>query len=125
MKTFIRNIRSWVVAFAAIVAASCSDLLDQRPQGQWTIDDVEGGAYFSQVMALYTKARHYNITAGIPAFAIHYYRSEDSRKGSTTTDGGGGIFFSSSRQPDTAVPRTAPASAANTNDDFMRDPFFA
>ena len=87
MKTFIRNIRFWVVAFAAIVAASCSDLLDQRPQGQWTIDDVEGGAYFSQVMALYTKARHYNITAGIPAFAIHYYRSEDSRKGSTTTDG--------------------------------------
>ena len=38
-------------------------------------------------MALYTKARHYNITSGIPAFAVHYYRSEDSRKGSTTTDG--------------------------------------
>lgn len=32
-------------------------------------------------MALYTKARHYNITSGIPAFAVHYYRSEDSRNG--------------------------------------------
>lgn len=87
MKTIIRNLKLWIIAVAAVASAACSDLLDQRPQGQWTIDDIEGGAYFSQVMALYTKARHYNITSGIPAFAVHYYRSEDSRKGSTTTDG--------------------------------------
>lgn len=87
MKTIIRNLKLWVIAVAAVASAACSDLLDQRPQGQWTIDDIEGGAYFSQVMALYAKARHYNITAGIPAFAILYYRSDDSRKGSTTTDG--------------------------------------
>ena len=87
MKSSIRNLKLWIIAVAAVASAACSDLLDQRPQGQWTIDDIEGGAYFSQVMALYTKARHYNITSGIPAFAVHYYRSEDSRKGSTTTDG--------------------------------------
>lgn len=79
MKTIIRNLKLWIIAVAAVASAACSDLLDQRPQGQWTIDDIEGGAYFSQVMALYTKARHYNITSGIPAFAVHYYRSEDSR----------------------------------------------
>ena len=77
MKTIIKKLKFWVIAVAAVASAACSDLLDQRPQGQWTIDDIEGGAYFS----------HYNITAGIPAFAILYYRSEDSRKGSTTTDG--------------------------------------
>lgn len=31
--------------------------------------------------------RNYNITAGIPAFAIEYFRSEDSEKGSTASDG--------------------------------------
>lgn len=72
MKTIIRNLKLWIIAVAAVASAACSDLLDQRPQGQWTIDDIEGGAYFSQVMALYTKARHYNITSGIPAFAVHY-----------------------------------------------------
>lgn len=66
MKTIIRNLKLWIIAVAAVASAACSDLLDQRPQGQWTIDDIEGGAYFSQVMALYTKARHYNITSGIP-----------------------------------------------------------
>ena len=56
MKTIIRNLKLWIIAVAAVASAACSDLLDQRPQGQWTIDDIEGGAYFSQVMALYTKA---------------------------------------------------------------------
>ena len=31
--------------------------------------------------------RNYNITAGIPAFAIEYFRSEDSEKGSIASDG--------------------------------------
>lgn len=82
------NIAKLAAAVAILsMGTSCSDWLDQRPQGQWTIDDVEGGAYFSQVMALYAEARGYNITAGIPAFAVHLYRSEDSRKGSAVTDG--------------------------------------
>lgn len=87
MKTLYNSLKFAVAAAALLTVASCSDLLDQRPQGQWTIDDIEGGAYFSQTVALYAAARHYNITAGIPAFAIHLYRSEDSRKGSTKTDG--------------------------------------
>ena len=57
MKTIIKKLKFWVIAVAAVASAACSDLLDQRPQGQWTIDDIEGGAYFSQVMALYAKAR--------------------------------------------------------------------
>lgn len=87
MKTIINKLTLAAAAATMLAGVSCSDLLDQRPQGQWTIDDVEGGAYFSKVTALYAEARGYNITAGIPAFAVHLYRSEDSRKGSTTTDG--------------------------------------
>lgn len=87
MKTIINKLTLAAAAATMLAGVSCSDLLDQRPQGQWTIDDVEGGAYFSKVTALYAEARGYNITAGIPAFAVHLYRSEDSRKGSTTTNG--------------------------------------
>lgn len=87
MKTIINHLKTAAAAVTLLLTASCADLLDQRPQGQWTIEDVEGGAYFSKVMALYADARNYNITSGIPAFAVHLYRSEDSRKGSTTTDG--------------------------------------
>ncbi len=88
MKNILKKIRLVVAGLVLVTSTgACSDLLDQRPQGGWTIDDVEGGAYFSQVMALYSMSRNYNITAGIPAFAFHYYRSEDSRKGSVKTDG--------------------------------------
>lgn len=87
MKKTIITIKIAAIAISVALMASCSDLLDQRPQGEWTEDDIEGSAYFSQVMGLYSTARSYNITAGIPAFAFHYYRSEDSRKGSSNTDG--------------------------------------
>ena len=46
MKTIIRNLKLWIIAVAAVASAACSDLLAQRPQGQWTIADIEGGAYF-------------------------------------------------------------------------------
>lgn len=88
MKTFIKNLRTLALSALLLGAtASCTNLLDQRPQGQWTMDDIEGGAYTSEVMALYTDIRSYNITAGIPAFLVHMVRSEDSNKGSTATDG--------------------------------------
>lgn len=88
MKTIIKNIKTFAaVLLVSAAAASCTDLLDQRPQGQWTLDDIEGGAYASEVMALYSDMRSYNITAGIPAFLVHMVRSEDSNKGSTATDG--------------------------------------
>lgn len=88
MKTIIKSIKTLAAAALLLGAtASCTKLLDQRPQGQWTIDDIEGGAYTSEVMALYTDIRSYNITAGIPAFLVHMVRSEDSNKGSTATDG--------------------------------------
>lgn len=88
MKTILKNIKTCaVVLLVSAAAASCTDLLDQRPQGQWTLDDIEGGAYASEVMAIYSDMRSYNITAGIPAFLVHMVRSEDSNKGSTATDG--------------------------------------
>lgn len=88
MKTIIKNIKTFaVILLLSATASSCSDLLDQRPQGQWTMDDIEGGAYASEVMALYSDIRSYNITAGIPAFLVHMVRSEDSNKGTTATDG--------------------------------------
>lgn len=88
MKTIIKNIKAFaVILLLSAAASSCSDLLDQRPQGQWTMDDIEGGAYTSEVMAIYSDIRSYNITAGIPAFLVHMVRSEDSNKGSTSTDG--------------------------------------
>ncbi len=88
MKTIIKNIKAFaVILLLSAAAPSCSDLLDQRPQGQWTMDDIEGGAYTSEVMAIYSDIRSYNITAGIPAFLVHMVRSEDSNKGSTATDG--------------------------------------
>lgn len=88
MKTIIRNIQFFAVVLLLSATASCSDLLDQRPQGQWTLDDIEGGAAFSEVMALYADMRSYNLTTGIPAFLIHMVRSEDSCAGSTATDSG-------------------------------------
>lgn len=88
MKKTIRNIRTIAAALLlAYAAPACSDLLDQEPQGQWTMNDVEGGAYLSEVLSLYTDIRSYNITAGIPAFLVHMVRSEDSNKGSMATDG--------------------------------------
>ncbi len=66
---------------------ACSDLLDQKPEGQWTIDDIPGGSFTSQVMALYSDARGYNVTSGTTALAITCFRSEDSEKGSTPSDG--------------------------------------
>lgn len=87
-KTIIRKFSVAAAALAlAATAPACSDLLDQEPQGQWTMDDVEGGAHLSEVLSLYTDIRSYNITAGIPAFLVHMVRSEDSNKGSMATDG--------------------------------------
>ena len=87
MKSLRNTIKLFLFAGTISVFSGCSDFLDQRPQGQWTMDDIEGGAYFSKVMSLYDQSRNYNITAGIPAFAFHYFRSEDACKGSTLNDG--------------------------------------
>lgn len=69
-------------------AISCTDLLDQEPQGGWVEGDlVGGGSYQSDVFTLYAKLRGFNVSSGTPALAIHNFRSEDASKGSTASDG--------------------------------------
>lgn len=67
--------------------ASCSDFLDRSPQGQFTEDDSPGALDEGKIYNIYTLMRNYNITSGVPAFAIEYFRSEDQEKGSVVSDG--------------------------------------
>ncbi len=76
-----------LIAGAAGTFTACNDFLDRSPLGQFTEDDAPGGSLEGQVFSIYTLMRSYDITAGIPAFAIHNFRSEDSEKGSTASDG--------------------------------------
>lgn len=82
-----RYILSFAVGLTALTFTACSDFLDRSPQGQFTEDDNPGALAEGKVFNIYTMMRNYNITAGIPAFAIHCFRSEDSEKGSTDSDG--------------------------------------
>lgn len=66
---------------------SCSDLLDQKPQGVLTEDDLTGGTYETQIFNMYALLRGYHIVSGNTALAIHGMRSEDAEKGSTLSDG--------------------------------------
>lgn len=83
----IRYILPTLVAAAAITISSCSDFLDRSPQGEFTEDDNPNALVNGKIYNVYTKMRNYNITAGIPAFAIHCFRSEDDEKGSSESDG--------------------------------------
>lgn len=66
---------------------SCSDLLEQEPQGQWNEGDAIGGGFEAAVFDIYSQLRGFHITSGNTAFAIHSFRSEDTEKGSTAADG--------------------------------------
>lgn len=76
-----------LIAIIAISVSSCNDFLDRSPLGSLTKDDETDGGLESQVFGIYSLMRGYGITAGIPAHAIHMYRSEDSEKGSDAGDG--------------------------------------
>lgn len=75
-----------LLSLAAIASTSCSDLLDQKPQGEWNVND-QKGSFEGQVFAIYGLMRDFSVTSGTPAFAIHNFRSEDAEKGSTKGDG--------------------------------------
>jgi len=76
-----------VAGLLTFTQMSCSDLLDQEPQGKWTEGDNPGGSFQTDVFSLYARMKGWGVTAGIPAFAIHSIRSEDVEKGSTVSDG--------------------------------------
>lgn len=88
MNHSIRNIIGILATGLAILTGGCSDLLDQRPQGEWIQGDESGGGSFqSDVFTLYAKMRGFNVTGGTTALAVHCFRSEDAEKGSTASDG--------------------------------------
>ncbi len=76
-----------IIAAAMLSLGGCTDLLDQRPQGEWVEGDGSGGSFQSDVFTLYARARGFHITSGTTALAIHNFRSEDAEKGSTASDG--------------------------------------
>ena len=76
-----------IVGATALTISSCSDFLDRSPQGQFTEDDNPNALVNGKIYNVYTMMRNYNITAGVPAFAIHSLRSEDAEKGSVASDG--------------------------------------
>ena len=83
-----------IFAATLLSLGSCTDLLDQKPQGEWVEGDGSGGSFQSDVFTLYARIRGYHITSGTTALAIHNFRSEDAEKGSTAADGAAhGIMF--------------------------------
>lgn len=86
-RIFNKYIYAAIIAALALSVISCNDFLDKSPQGSFTEDDDTSGGVEAKIFGVYSKMRSYNITAGIPAFAVHMFRSEDSEKGSTENDG--------------------------------------
>ena len=83
-----------IFAATLLPLGSCTDLLDQKPQGEWVEGDGSGGSFQSDIFTLYARIRGYHITSGTTALAIHNFRSEDAEKGSTAADGAAhGIMF--------------------------------
>jgi len=93
----LNNIYLWILfaATLSLTLSGCSDLLDQKPQGEWVEgDEGSGGSFQSDVFTLYAKIRGFHVTSGTTAMAIHFFRSEDTEKGSTASDGAAhGMMF--------------------------------
>jgi len=88
MKKNIAYLLMILTAVTVLILNGCSDLLDQRPQGEWVEgDEGSGGSFQSDVFTLYAKIRGFHVTSGTTALAIHSFRSEDAEKGSTAADG--------------------------------------
>ena len=87
MKRILKKYIMPAILIAGLSLTSCSDFLERSPLGELTEDDAPAGVNQGRVFKIYGLMRSYNITAGIPAFAIHNMRSEDSEKGSEEGDG--------------------------------------
>ena len=71
----------------SLTQVGCSDLLNQRPQGELLAEDLPAGTHETEVFAMYSALRGYNLTSGNTPMCIHFFRSEDAEKGSTASDG--------------------------------------
>jgi hypothetical protein len=87
MKNILKIAGFCAMASFFLLPVACDDLLDQKPQGQWTAEDNSDGSFASDVFAMYAKVRGFNVTTGNVALAIHNFRCEDIEKGSTAGDG--------------------------------------
>jgi hypothetical protein len=87
MKNILKIISFCMMAGFLLLPVACDDLLDQKPQGQWTAEDNKGGSFASDIFTMYAKARGFHVTTGNTALAIHNVRCEDIEKGSTASDG--------------------------------------
>lgn len=87
MKYIYNNIGKLLLLVVGMLSVSaCTDLLDQKPQGDWTSND-QKGSFEGQVFTIYGLMRSFNVTTGTPPLAVHNMRSEDVEKGSTGSDG--------------------------------------
>lgn len=84
MKKIKYTVCALLFAFTIGGMVSCNDLLSKDPLGEYTN---KLATPESKLFGVYASMRSYNITAGIPAFAVHMFRSEDSEKGSAIDDG--------------------------------------
>lgn len=87
MKRNLLYIRYITVLSIVFSVFSCTDLLDQKPQGKWIEEDAKGGGYESAVFNLYGEARGFEVTSGNSVLAVQSFRSEDAEKGSNASDG--------------------------------------
>ncbi|MDR1680420.1 MAG: RagB/SusD family nutrient uptake outer membrane protein [Prevotellaceae bacterium] len=87
MKKILHTISLFLTAGLLLLPVACDDLLEQKPQGQWTAEDNRGGSFATEVFSMYAKARGFHVTSGNTALAIHNFRCEDIEKGSTAADG--------------------------------------
>lgn len=88
MKIKTQYFKTIIAAIALLLfTGGCTDLLDQKPQGEWVEGDGSGGSFQSDVFTLYARIRGFHVTSGTTALAIHSFRSEDAEKGSTAADG--------------------------------------
>jgi len=69
-----------------LMAVSCTDFLDRKPQGTATEGDLTVGGVEGKVFGLYGTLRDEGVT-GLPMVFMHVMRSDDAIKGSTVTDG--------------------------------------
>lgn len=86
MKNIVKHSITATLILIAFVIWGCSNLFDLKPEGVPIEEDLKS-SYDTQVFDLYAIMRGWGISSGLPALAIHSFRSEDAEKGSTSSDG--------------------------------------
>ena len=81
-----KNILFLIFLPLILMAVSCSDFLDRKPNGTATEGDLTVGGVEGKVFGLYGTLRDEGVT-GLPMVFMHVMRSDDAIKGSTVTDG--------------------------------------